>query len=82
MDGNIGEIPESLFSKYPKLRAISLALQEYFSGQPVTVTCPTCGQLLKVDYVEIDSTGTTTTWVGCPNGCTSYHSLGKQNENR
>ena len=72
---------DNLFKRVPELKSIMQAIEEYFSGQPVTSRCIHCDELLVVDYVELTETGTTTAWVNCSNGCTAYHSLGELNNN-
>lgn len=73
---NEAEALKRLHKKYPHLKPISEAIEAYFSNQPVTSHCIVCGYLLTVEYIEIEETETTSTWVTCPNGCTSYHAAG------
>ena len=63
------ELPKSLSDKHPEFIQINHAIQEWENGQPITVLCPTCDDMLIVDYVE----AVRTLWVTCPNGCTNYH---------
>ncbi|MFN8373591.1 MAG: hypothetical protein U0694_12050 [Anaerolineae bacterium] len=69
---------ERIFTKYPKLRAVAKALDEYEAGEPITSRCMVCGEILTVTHIEIESTGTVNNWVVCPNGCTTYHEQGKK----
>ena len=65
-------IPEDIrgfIAKYPKMEPIVEALMAYHEGRTITARCPTCEQVLVVTHFpEIGSL-----WVGCANGCTSYH---------
>ncbi len=69
-----------LYAKYPKLRAIDQATEEYFSGRPVTARCMVCQELLVVHHYIIEETGTTSTWIACPKGCTTSHFRGTVNK--
>jgi hypothetical protein len=72
------ELLERFFHKYPKMRRVSAALEEYFAGKPVTSCCLICDELLTVTHIWIKETGMTRTWVTCPNRCTFYHDQGKK----
>lgn len=68
---------ENLFAKYPKLKPVAQAIEEYAAGKPITSRCFECGELLSVHHFELQKTGTTATRVSCPNGCTNYHDTGE-----
>ncbi len=70
---------DSLYDKYPKLKAVDEALDAYFNGKPITTRCTACGELLSVYRTELE-TGTTSTWVSCPHGCTQAHLKGHKDE--
>ena len=68
MTAEAQEIPKDVLEKHPKLLAISEAIEQHRSSQPVAVLCSTCGNRLVVtDFPELGSL-----WVGCEIGCTKF----------
>jgi hypothetical protein len=62
-------IPRSIVAKYPQVIEIEAALRQYQQGQPITMRCRVCHELLRVsDLKQIGSL-----WVLCPNGCSRMH---------
>lgn len=41
-------VPESVYTRYPFLRAVDQACDEFDRGDPITARCPKCGTLLHV----------------------------------
>ncbi len=68
------ETPESIkriYEKYPDLVYIDQALKEFYEGKEITVSCPTCGELLKVKHIEEIGT----IWITCPNNHIVYRAM-------
>lgn len=62
------KLPKAILAKYPALETVSLAIDQYLAGNPVTAKCVTCKKLLTVtDIPEIQKL-----WVTCETGCTDF----------
>lgn len=62
------KLPISILAKHPALETISIALEQYRGGSPITAKCIVCGANLKVtDIPEIGKL-----WVTCDTGCTDF----------
>jgi hypothetical protein len=62
------EIPPSILKRHPELVQILEALEAHREDRPITSTCPTCRNQLKV--TDVKELGVRT--VTCGNGCTNY----------